>query len=129
MAEDAGVVTLESPETSSLMALLMRGLLVAAVRDPALEAKVAGMRGDVEVRAADMIVTLRFGGGRLAIVTGPSPRPRARVKGTLPALLGVVTGGGLIAPVLRGDVRIGGNPFVLLGMLPLITAAGRGGKA
>jgi hypothetical protein len=31
-----------------------------------------------------------------------------------------VTGGGLVGPILSGAMKIGGNPFVLLKLLPLI---------
>ena len=82
--------------------------------------RVRGLRGDIEVGAGDMAVTLRFSEGTLTIISGTVEKPRARVAGDMSALLGIVGGGGLVGPVLSGAVRIGGNPFVLLKLLPLM---------
>jgi hypothetical protein len=76
----------------------------------------------VLVRAGEMAVTLRFGEGRITILLGDPGKARARVGGTMPALLGVVAEGKMVMPFLSGKIKIGGNPFFLLKILPLIRA-------
>ena len=117
---------LEDPRRMNLLGLLMHGLIESNLRDPAVAAAVGRIRGDVFVQAGDMGVTLRFGGGVVSIQRGDSGRSIARVRGGMQDLLGMVTGAGLVGPVLAGRVRIGGNPFVLLRILPLIRAPKEG---
>jgi len=42
------------------------------------------------------------------------------VRGGLKPFLQIALGGGLVQPVIDGDVRIGGNPFLLLKLMPLL---------
>lgn len=113
-------VVVETPERTCLLGLLMEDLLARNLRREDNAARVARFRGDIEVGAGEMVVTLRFADGTLTIVQGGSSDPRARVQGSLGALLGIVTGAGLVGPLLAGEIRIGGNPFLLLKILPLI---------
>ncbi len=113
-------VVVDDPANMNLLGLLMRGLLAESLLDDARYAVAKKMRGDVAVRAGSMAVTLRFGGGRLTLVRGDSPSARARVAGTMTALLGVVLRQGMVRAFFAGKLRIGGNPFVLLRILPLI---------
>lgn len=115
-------VVVDQPEEMNLLGLLMRGLLAANLADDRLHAKACRMAGDVLVRAGRMAVTLRFGDGRITIVRGDAGASRARVSGGMTDLLGVVAEGRMVWPFLAGRLKIGGNPFVLLGMLPLIKA-------
>lgn len=88
--------------------------------------KVAKLEGDVQVQAGQMIVTLRFGDGRLTLVKGPSDSPRARVKGDMGPFLEIARGGGVVLPFLSGAVSIGGNPFLLLKLMPLLQVPDEG---
>jgi hypothetical protein len=115
-------VVVEDPEHTNLLGLLMKDLVSSNLANEATYEKIKGMEGDIQVRAGDMVVTMRFGGGQLRIVEGGHENPRASVAGSMPALLSVVTGGGMIGPVLSGAIKIGGNPFTLLKVLPLIKA-------
>jgi hypothetical protein len=115
-------VVVDQPEGMNLLGLLMRGLLAVNLADDRLWAKARGMSGDVLVTAGRMAVTIRFGDGRVTIVRGDAGASRARVSGGMKDLLGVVAEGRMVGPFLAGRLRIGGNPFVLLGMLPLIKA-------
>jgi hypothetical protein len=120
-------VVVDQPETQSLLGLLMRNILADNMADDTKYARVRDLVADIQVQASDMVVTLRFAGGTLTIVKGPSEKPRARVRGGLGAFLRVATGGGVIGPVLAGEIAIGGNPFVLLRLLPLLHVASEPG--
>ncbi len=122
--EPAERVVVEDPEHTNLLGLLIRDLVSTNLSNEEIYERVRGMEGDIQVRAGDMVVTMRFGGGKLRIIEGERKNPKASVRGSMPALLSVVTGGGLIGPVLSGAIRIGGNPFTLLKVLPLIKASG-----
>ncbi|MBI4952232.1 MAG: SCP2 sterol-binding domain-containing protein [Myxococcales bacterium] len=127
-ASAASLVRLHEPERMNLLGLLMRGLLSANLEDPGLRARALALRGSIDVRAGDMHVTLRFAAEGVHIAADGTSA-NARVSGDMKSLLGVVTGAGMIGPVLRGRVRIGGNPFLLLRVLPLIRARAGGARA
>ena len=114
------LVTVHEPETMNILGLLMRGLLSDNLAKPRNLKRGRKMKGDIVVLAGKMSITLRFGEGRLTIIRGETEKPRARVGGDMTTLLGVVTGKGMVWPFLTGKLKIGGNPFVLLKMLPFI---------
>lgn len=118
-------VVVEEPEAANLLCLMMRDLLARNLADESIYERVRDMEGDVHVQAGDMVVTMRFGEGKLRIISGKVEKPGARVVGSMGALLSVVTGGGMVGPLLSGAIRIGGNPFLLLKVLPLIRATPR----
>jgi len=115
-------VTVQDPETMNLLGLLMKGTLETNLQLPGNATRAAKLKGDVFVRAGGMSVTLRFSKEGISVIKGATEKPRARVGGGMVALLGVVVGSGMVWPVLSGKIRIGGNPFMLLKMLPLIRA-------
>jgi hypothetical protein len=124
-----GRVVIDSPETMNLLGLLMSALLETNLADDPAFARARSIDGDVLVRAGQMAVTLRMGDGGLTIIRGDAGGSKARVSGTMPALLGVVAEGRMVWPFLTGKIRIGGNPLVLLRMLPLIRAKAKTGRA
>jgi hypothetical protein len=115
-------VRIDQPETMNLMGLLMKGLIEGNLERPGVAERLARMKGEAYVQAGEMGVTLRFEEGGVVILRGAVGRPRASVRASMLDLLGVVTGAGMIRPVLSRRVRIRGNPLVLLRMLPLIQA-------
>lgn len=115
-------VVLDQPERQTLLGLLMKGMIEANLASGAHDDSLRGVEGDIEVRAGDMVATLRLGKGVVTILAGPAEKARARVKGDMAAFLGVASGGGLVGPLLRGEIGFGGNPFLLLKLLPLIKA-------
>ena len=116
-------VVVDRPETMNLLGLLMKGLLAENLANESKYAKARKLKGDVQVQAGQMIITLRFGDGLLTILCGPTDKPRARVKGEMAALLGVVLGkwGFIMRKALKGGIFPGGNVFFLLKILPLIS--------
>lgn len=119
-------VALEQAEQANLLGLLIQGLLGDNLARAGCRRRVRSLQGrTVFVGAGQMGVTLRFDEGGVTIATGSSGRPEASVRGSMTALLGMVTGqSGLVWPVLSGKVKIRGNPFLLLRMLPLIRVGG-----
>ncbi len=131
VAEEDRVVV-EHPSEICLLGLLMRDMLAAGLRDPKAYEGVRSLVGDVRVQAGEMVVTLRFGEGRVRLLEGSDGAPRAAVRGTMAALLAVARGSGLLGPLLSGALGVGGNPFVLLRIMPLLRAprpAGEPGAA
>jgi hypothetical protein len=120
--QERQLVTVNEPETMNILGLLMRGLLSDNLSKPRNLKRGQRMKGDIAVKAGKMTVTLRFVEGHLTIIRGETEKPRARVGGDMSTLLGVVTGKGMVWPFLTGKLKIGGNPFVLLKMLPFIKA-------
>ena len=120
MSDTPVPVVVDNPEHMNLIGLMMRGLLEENLAKPQNRKKADGIRGAVRVQAGDMAVVLDFGAEALRIrMPAEGDKYKARVSGGMTELLGVVNGK-LFGPVLTARVRIGGNPFFLLGMLPLI---------
>ena len=113
-------VVLDQPETQNLLGLLLHNIVATNLADDAKYARVRAAGGDVRVQAGEMVVTLRLGDGRLTIIAGPRENPRAQVKGDMGSFLKVARGVGVVGPVLSGSIRIRGNPFLLLKLMPLL---------
>jgi hypothetical protein len=114
------VFEIEKRDEMSLLGLMLGEVLEKSLSHPRGAALARQLRGSVGVRAGGMAVTIRFDRGRVALVRGLDPNARARVKGSLDALLQVSLGRGAIRSFLTGEIGFGGNPFFLLKVLPLI---------
>lgn len=119
------VIRVERPERMNLMGLLMRGLLESNVGTARGNAVARQLRGDVRVMAGTRGVTFCFGDGEVVLKESSAGRPSATVRGEMKPLLEVVSGGSVIAPVLTRKIKVSGNLFMLLRMLPLIRAPKR----
>ena len=119
-ADEGPAVVVDAPESQSLLGLLLRDILVGGIRSPRGRAALAGLRGDVRVRAGTMSATLRFDGRRVVVLARADGPARAEVRGSMPAVVEVARGGSLLGPLLGGGLSFRGNPFVLLKMLPLL---------
>lgn len=118
--ENADRVVVDQPERQNLLGLLMQNILAANLADEAKYARVRTTKADIQVQAGEMIVTLRLDDGKMTIIEGPTESPKASVRGDMAALLSVASGGGIVGPFFRGDVRASGNVLLLLKILPLI---------
>jgi hypothetical protein len=122
---------IERRDEMSLLGLMLGELLEANLATPRGAAIAGPLRGGIGVRAGGMAVTIRFDRGRVTVARGIDAGARARVKGSLDALLQVALGRGAVRAFLAGEIGIGGNPLFLLRALPLLRAgagreAGRG---
>ncbi|MBI5528266.1 MAG: hypothetical protein HY897_18185 [Deltaproteobacteria bacterium] len=115
-------VVVDQPESMNLLGLLMKGLLAKNLSDDDLFYRARAAKTDVLVQAGEMKVTLRLGEGGITILRGDAGSAGASVAGDMKTLLGVVAEGKMVAPFLSGRLKIGGNPLVLLRMLPMIRA-------
>lgn len=118
--ESSDRVIVDQPERQNLLGLLMQNILAANLADEAKYSKVRATKADIQVQAGEMVVTLRLDDGKLTIIAGPTESPKAKVRGEMAALLSVASGGGIVGPFLKGDVRASGNLLLLLKILPLI---------
>jgi hypothetical protein len=111
-------VTVDDPGGMSLLGLLLAGLLE---RRFAAGARTA-LRGDVGIDAGGMLVTLSFSADEVRVARGRPARARARIRGTLVALLDAALGRNEVRAFLRGDLRPAGSPLALLRLLRLLKA-------
>ncbi|MBI5535338.1 MAG: hypothetical protein HY898_21600 [Deltaproteobacteria bacterium] len=118
------LVQVNDPEHMNLLGLLIQGFLSQQLAIPRLERKARRMRGNFGVRVADMAITLSFSPEGVVVHKGIAPRVRAMVEGAMNEMIPMVTGGGGMIPaviaVLEGRITISGNPFALLGLMPLL---------
>jgi hypothetical protein len=125
-----GAVAIENPETANLLGLILQSLIEGNLADPRKAARARKIRGTVLVQAGAMRVSLHCQEGRFTIARGHADgeAARARVRGNLEAFLEIALGGNMVGPVLRGEVKVGGNLLMLLKLLPLLQV-GRQAKA
>jgi hypothetical protein len=121
--ENSPRVTIEDPPNMNLLGLLLASLVERQAARAEHARRLQRLRGDLVVEAGRMTITLVFGAGHVTIRRGASDRPRAWVKGSLDALLGVSLGRGMVGPWLRGTLRTRGSLPLLLRALPLFRAA------
>jgi hypothetical protein len=115
----AGVV-IDDPERMHLLGLLMQGLLAESLAAPGRARIAAHLSGDLRAQAGRMVATLRFDRGRVTILAGKRPRPKAWVKGTMAGMLDLITVTDPVRPLATRAVTFGGNLFWLLAALPLL---------
>ena len=113
-------VRIADPPRASLLALLLAGLLGAAVADPARRSRLARLGGTVRVRAGDMAVLLAFDGRGVEIRPDRGEPARAALVGSMGGLVAMAGKGHLVGPVLSGRVRPSGDLLLLLRMAPLL---------
>jgi hypothetical protein len=111
---------IEKRDEMSLLGLMLGEVLEANVAQPRGAGLARQLRGAVGVKAGGMAVTIRFDRGRVSVARGLDADLKARVKGSLDALLQVSLGRGAIRSFLTGEIGFGGNPFFLLKVLPLL---------
>ena len=110
----------ERRDEMSLLGLMLGEVIEANLKHPKGAALARQLSGAIGVRAGGMAVTIRFDRGRVVVARGLDPGVRARVKGSLDALLQVSLGRGAVRSFLAGEIGFGGNPFFLLKVLPLM---------
>lgn len=119
-------VTLVEPEKMNLLGLLLEGIIRTNLDDDTLFEQAQQLSGAVRITAGEMVVTLVFDRDGITILSGARDNPRASVRGTMSALLGVVSGTQIL-PMVTGSVRVAGDPLFLARALPCIAAPGSGG--
>lgn len=106
----------------SLLGLILASVIQRNCEKEQNLARLSRLKGAVEVTAGEMVVTLCFSEGKLTVTRGPDDKARAAVSGSLDSLMGVALGQGMVGPWLAGKLKTRGNLFMLLKMLPLMTA-------
>lgn len=120
------LVRLDDPANMNVLGLLLGGFLEHVLRDPSLERRARGLRGNVCLRAGRMWATLCFDGHGVEVVRGKTASCKVVVEGPMHELLGVVTASGLLdmmsslPALLRGELRLRGDLLFLLRLMPIL---------
>lgn len=117
-------VHIDDPEHMNLLGLLLRGFLERQLAIPAVERKAAGLRGDFGLSAGSMSVTLSFSERGVRLTKGITAATRGQVGGSMDSMVDLVAGGGnlwaAVRALLGGRMRVRGNLFALLPLLPIM---------
>lgn len=117
-------VKIDDPAHMNLLGLLLAGFLGKQLTDPKLARKASKLRGAFGIRAGDMAITVTFAPDGVRVSKGFAEKTRARISGSMQEMVALVAGdGGTVAAaiaVLEGRIGIRGNPFALLGLLPVM---------
>lgn len=120
----AELVRVSDPEHMNLLGLLLQGFLAQQLQSPKLARKARRTRGAFGVQAGQMAITLTFGPDGVVISKNFAPKTRARIIGSMEEMIALVAGGGGTIPaiiaVLEGRLKVRGNPFALLALLPIM---------
>lgn len=107
-------------ESMNLLGLMTSSLLDRKLSDEKTLAHALALEGDVSVEASGMQITLRFSPDQIEVTREHSPRPRASVTATLPALLDAALGRKRLRNVAAGKLRVMGSPKTLWHLLGLL---------
>lgn len=117
------LVRVVQPANMNLFGLLLAGFLSKQLASPKTAKKVRKMRGSYGIRAGTMQVTVVFGPDGVLVHRGLVCRTRARIAASVQEFVALVMAGSVLAAViavLEGRVCIGGNPFALVKLLPIM---------
>jgi len=119
-------LTTEPPEALHLLSLLVRDRLEASLATPEGQKRARKIKGTVGLGAGGMESRMRFDGQTVHLDQGPIASASVRGTGTLAAFLAICQGKVGAAQLLRGHIRVGGNPLLLVKALPLLQARNQG---
>jgi hypothetical protein len=117
------LVRVSDPEHMNLLGLLLQGFVAQQLQSPKLARKALRTRGAFGIQAGQMAITLTFGPDGVVVSKNFAPKTRARIIGSMEEMIALVAGGGTIAAiiaVLEGRLKVRGNPFALLALLPIM---------
>jgi hypothetical protein len=115
------IVRAADPDRQTLAGHMLAHLLARAVADPRLRASLARRRYRAGLVVSGMATTLELAGDAIVLHDGLVGRLAATLRTDLVTLLGVAAGGSLVRAWLAGRLGVGGNPFRLLPLLPLLS--------
>ena len=115
-------LTTEPAEHLHLLSLLIRDRLQESLGTPAGQKRADKLKGTVGLAAGGMESRMRFERGRVHLDQGPLREATVRGSGTLAAFLAVCQGKMKATQLLRGRLRVSGNPLLLARALPLLQA-------
>lgn len=104
----------------NLLGLILHSILERNLEQRAEPAWMHKRSRTLHVKAGQMEVTVLLTPEGIRIERGRRGKANASVSGNMKAFLKVATRQALIRPVLAGAVKIGGNPFLVLRILPLL---------
>jgi len=123
IAVDATVhrgVTIIDPEGMNVLGLMISSLLQRRLADPSGARHARALTGEVTLDASGMRISLHFCPTSVRITRGESEAPRARVRGTLSALLDASLGRKRVWSLLSGRLSVRGAPRTLWHLLLLL---------
>jgi SCP-2 sterol transfer family len=115
-------VIIDDPPTMSLLGLLMGSIIERRSIQPEGVKRLEKLRGALVVEAGTMTITLQFAEGKVTVLRGAIDGARARVRGSMEALLNISLGKGMVGPWLSGRIKTKGSLLMLLRVLPLMRA-------
>ena len=119
-------VVIDQPEKQALLGLLLGQMFRDLVSHERGWRRARRLRGDLEIQLGQMKATVRFDGETVVVFHGPSPAPRARLRGDMTSFVQLARAGPmeLAETLFRGGVRIRGNPLFLMQLLWLVRQRG-----
>ena len=111
-------------DRTNLLGLIIGDVIQRSLADPEQRKRCGNLKGDVELHAGKMAVNLSFRGDEVVVSRNrlTKGKPKARVTGDLHSFSQVALGRKLFGPYLKGRVKVAGNVYFLLKMLPLLRA-------
>ena len=104
----------------NLLGLILQGILERNLEQRGAPPWTRKRSRTIHVQAGQMKVTAFFTPEGIRIERGFMGRANASVSGDMKAFLQVATRQALVKPFFKGHIKIGGNPFLLLKILPLL---------
>jgi len=119
----------ENPQTLHLLSLLLRERLELALGTPEGQSRAKKIKGKVSFVAEGMECRVAFSGDLIHLGQSTETKADVRAGGTLAAFVALCRGRARVMNVVRRQVRVRGNPLLLMKILPLLRAFDDGAEA
>ncbi|MDF1566039.1 MAG: SCP2 sterol-binding domain-containing protein [Deltaproteobacteria bacterium] len=112
----------ENPQTLHLLSLLLRERLQLSLSTPEGQSRARKIKGSAAFLAEGMETRVVFEGERIHLGQSQTGKIDVRAGGTLAAFVALCRGRARVMNVVRRQVRVRGNPLLLMKILPLLRA-------
>jgi len=107
----------------NILGLLLREIIKRAMKSIRRPERLLKARSKIGIKAGKMSSTLEIEKGLIKITNGIKEDVDVIVKGSLPSFLKMNSDGVSLLPLLKGKIRISGNPIRLLPLIILLKNA------
>lgn len=110
----------EEPEKLNLIGLFVMRILEKNLQNPHNINRIKNLKASIVINAGEMSITLVFKEGQVKIKRGQVEKSDAKIEGSLESFLKFALGASPIRLIISRQIKISGNPILLLKLVKLM---------